>query len=84
MFHYLVICTRTENFTDEVIQPHKEFLAQLKVDGKIALAGPFTDKSGGAYILKASNIKEAEKIAHSDPLFLTRSSDFTIYEWITH
>ena len=43
--------------------------------------GPFTDKFGGAYIIKANNLEEALIIAHQDPVFITKSSTVKVYEW---
>lgn len=65
---YLVMVMRTPNFQLEVIEPHREFLAELKSQGMLEQAGPFTDQSGGAYIITADNFDAAIKIAHSDPV----------------
>lgn len=78
---YLVMALRTPQFHDSVVAPHKEYLAQLKNDGILELKGPFTDKSGGAYLLKAEDLESAEAIAFSDPLHTSGSSKITVYEW---
>lgn len=72
---------RTPEFQDSVVQPHMDYLAQLKKDGVLELKGPFTDKSGGAYLLKADNLETAKTIAFSDPLHTTGSSRIIVYEW---
>jgi len=53
----------------------------LRVEGKLEIAGPFTDQSGGAYLLKAQNLEEAKEIAYRDPVHTTGASIVTVYEW---
>lgn len=78
---YLVTTIRTPQFQASVIQDHYQFLDLLRAQGRLELAGPFTDKSGGAYILKAQTLEEARTLALSDPVHTTHSSVVTIYEW---
>jgi uncharacterized protein YciI len=47
----------------------------------LELAGPFSDKSGGAYVLKADTLEEAQALAFDDPVHITGSSAVTVYEW---
>lgn len=72
---------RKPSFKVSVVEGHYAFLSQLRANGILELAGPFTDKSGGAYIIKAENFVQAKKIAFEDPLHLTDSSEVTVYEW---
>lgn len=72
---------RNPSFQISVIEEHHAFLNQLRDKGTLELSGPFTDKSGGAYIIKAENFEQAKKIAFEDPLHLTNSSKITVYEW---
>ncbi|HET7833500.1 MAG TPA: YciI family protein [Gallionella sp.] len=81
MLHYLVTTFRTPEFQPSVIDEHYAFLDHLRQQGKLELAGPFTDKSGGAYLLKAANLEEAKALAFSDPVHITKSSIVTVYEW---
>ncbi|MBJ7537459.1 YciI family protein [Marinomonas transparens] len=81
MLRYLVMAFRTPEFQTSVVDDHYAFLDRLKQEGKLELAGPFTDKSGGAYLIKAANMEEAESIAFSDPVHTTQSSVVTVYEW---
>ena len=81
MFKYLITTFRTPQFDPSVIEAHYAFLDDLKTQGKLELAGPFTDKSGGAYLIKAANLEEAEAIAFSDPVHPSKSSNVTVYEW---
>lgn len=78
---YLVMAMRTAQFQQSIIEAHREYLAQLKEQGALELAGPFTDKTGGAYIIAAKNLESAEVIACNDPIHTTGSSVLTVYEW---
>ena len=81
MFRYLVTTFRTPQFQPSVIDDHYVFLERLKQQGKLELAGPFTDKTGGAYLIKAANLEEARALAFSDPVHTSKSSVVTVYEW---
>lgn len=81
MLRYLVTTIRTPQFQTSVIDEHYAFLDRLRQEGKLELAGPFTDRSGGAYLLKAANLEEARALAHGDPLHTNESSIVTVYEW---
>lgn len=81
MYRYLVITFRTPAFQIGVIEQHYAYLDQLRAQGKLELAGPFTDKSGGAYLIKADSLGEAQSLAFNDPLHISGSSLVTVHEW---
>ncbi len=81
MFRYLVTTFRTPQFQTSVIDDHYAFLDRLRQEGKLELAGPFTDKSGGAYVIRANNLDEARALAFRDPVHTSKSSVVTVYEW---
>ena len=64
-----------------MIDAHYAFLERLRQQGQLELAGPFTDKSGGAYLIKAASLDEAQTLAFSDPVHTSGSSVVTVYEW---
>jgi uncharacterized protein YciI len=72
---------RTPQFQPSVIDAHYAFLERLRQQGQLELAGPFTDKSGGAYLIKAASLGEAQILAFSDPVHTSGSSVVTVYEW---
>lgn len=78
---YLVTTFRTPQFQMSVIDEHYAFLDRLRQQNKLELAGPFTDKSGGAYVILAEDLEEAQAIAFSDPVHTSGSSQVTVYEW---
>jgi len=81
MKRYLVLTLRRPQFDPAVIAPHYAHLAQLRERGQLELAGPFTDASGGAYLIRADDLDAACAIAHADPLHATGASDVRVYEW---
>ena len=81
MTRYLVMVMRTPQFQDAAITPHQAFLEALRSNGQLELAGPFTDKTGGAYLIRAENLAAAQAVAFADPLHTTRSSVVTVHEW---
>lgn len=81
MYRYLVTTFRTSQFQPSVIDEHYAFLDRLRQHGKLELAGPFTDKTGGAYLIKAASLDEARALAFRDPVHMTKSSIVTVYEW---
>lgn len=85
MKHYLVMAMRRPGFSEAVIQPHRDFLAGLRAQGKLLLTGGFSDGSGGAYVLQnLDSLEQARALVDSDPLVLQDASELTIHEWNTH
>ena len=78
---YLVLTMRTPRFDASVIEPHRRFLDDLRLQGRLELTGPFTDKSGGAYLLRARSLAEANAIVARDPLVTAGASQVSVYEW---
>ena len=84
MKRYLVMAMRKPDFDDAVVAPHLAFLDQLRAQDQLELTGGFSDKSGGAYLLKnVDSLEQARAIAAADPLVLQDCSDLTVYEWNT-
>lgn len=81
MIRYLVIAMRTEQFDSEMIEPHRDFLEQLRAQGRLVHTGPFRNAEGGAYLIEAPDLAAARAIAGRDPLHVSGSSVLTVYEW---
>lgn len=81
MPRYLVMTLRTPTFDAARIPDHYAFLDALRAQGRIELAGPFADHSGGAYLLLADDLDEAMTRAHDDPLHKSGSSRISVREW---
>ena len=73
MKRYLVLTMRTPQFAPEVLAPHYAHLDALKARGALEAFGPFTDKSGGAYLIRAESLEQAQTMAFADPVHATGS-----------
>jgi uncharacterized protein YciI len=78
---YLVLAIRRPAFRPEVGEAHQAFLAGLRQEGMLVMNGPFGDKTGGAYVLQAESLEQAQAIAHCDPLHVEGCSDLSVWEW---
>lgn len=78
---FLVLAMRTPRFDPAVIPAHYAHLDALEADGRLEAFGPFPDKSGGAYLLRAESLQDAQVLAFADPVYLTGSSEVTVREW---
>ena len=78
---YLVLTIRRPDFDPEAIPAHYRFLDDLRGRGLLEQAGAFTDRTGGAYVLKAGSRDEALGLAKQDPLHLRQCSTITVHEW---
>jgi uncharacterized protein YciI len=81
MNRYLVLVMRTPVFDAALVDAHKRFLAELRDQGRIELSGPFGDRSGGAYLLRAASQEEAVEFAQRDPLHASGASTIHVREW---
>ena len=84
MKRFLVMLMRRPQVDPAVIPLHQAFLATLREQGRNEMSGPFADRSGGAYLLRAPSLEEALQIAHRDPAHTSGGWDVTVYEWNTH
>lgn len=55
------------NVAPEQMKPHVDYMHSLIDSGQVVVSGPFSDKSGGLFILETENEQEASKIASNDP-----------------
>ncbi|MCY9127248.1 YciI family protein [Bacillus spizizenii] len=75
---YLMLTTRTDQFKQKHVAGHYEFSDRLQAEKRLKLFGPFSDATGGAYVIEAGSLEEAEEIGHADPLVTSGSSMLTI------
>ncbi|MCM6776821.1 YciI family protein [Nocardia sp. CDC159] len=81
MRKYLVLALRTGRWNDSVIQPHRDWLAEVRAQNRLDCTGRFTDGSGGAYVVLAENLAAARELVFTDPIHTTGASELTVYEW---
>ena len=46
---------------------HRQYLAGLREQGKLAISGPFTEGGGALIVLEAGSKQEAEALMKADP-----------------
>ncbi|HEO64375.1 MAG TPA: hypothetical protein ENI73_00745 [Spirochaetes bacterium] len=51
-------------------EEHLKRLERLNDEGKLLMAGPFTDTSGSLIIIDAPSLEEAKEFARTDPFYL--------------
>ncbi len=78
---YLVLTIRKPQFDASFVADHYDFLQSLRDEGVLEQAGPFTDRSGGAYVIRADSLERAREIAARDPLAVHDCSEVTVREW---
>lgn len=78
---FLVILIRRAGFDPAVVPLHQQFLEDLRAEGRNEKSGPFGDKSGGAYLLRAADLAEAQVIAQRDPAHTSGGWEITVREW---
>lgn len=81
MKRFLFYNQRTENWSSESLPHHLAYLAELRAAGKIELSGGFTDLSGGAVIVRADSLAEAQAIAANDPITKMGTHKISVHEW---
>jgi uncharacterized protein YciI len=81
MNRYLIMAMRRPQFDPAMVQPHLDFLEGLRAGGTLELSGGFSDKTGGAYLIRAAGMTEALSIAHQDPAHISGGWEITVYEW---
>jgi uncharacterized protein YciI len=81
MKRFLVLTLRRPAFDPAVVAPHYAHLDRLREAGVLELAGPFPDKTGGAYVLRVETLEQAQALAFADPLHVSGASDVSVREW---
>ena len=84
---YSIKFSASENydFTKTVYQQdlleHGCYLQKLLEEGKLLLAGPFTNHAGGQVILNVDKEEEALSIVKNDPAVINKIFSYEINRW---
>jgi uncharacterized protein YciI len=60
--------------------PHREYQKVLKQEGKVALAGPLADDSGGIIVYEAASKQDVEDWIRADPF----ATGGVFVSWVIH
>jgi uncharacterized protein YciI len=78
----ILLPVESRELTGEAITKHAQHLRELDADGKLVLAGPFTDHPTGLLVLRGKNKDEIESIMERDPLILGGFRNFEVRTWL--
>jgi uncharacterized protein YciI len=82
--YYVVILQPIESreLNKEVVAKHAQHLLELDVDGKLVLAGPFTDHPSGLLVLRGKDKDEIKSIMEQDPLIRGGFRSYEVRTWL--
>jgi uncharacterized protein len=66
----------------EVVNLHAAHLAELDNDGKLVLAGPIPERTGGLIVLRVASLAEAKAIAEEDPMIRGAYQTYELGTWL--
>ncbi len=66
---------------DQPPKGHGPYLIRLYREGKLRMAGPFDDNSGGAVLLDVPDLATARAIVEADPAVAGRVFSYTLQPW---
>ena len=81
MNRYLILLIRLPHLDPAVVPLHLAFLEGLRDEGRVELSGGFSDKSGGAYLLRAEDLAAAQAVVQRDPAHTSGSWTIAVHEW---
>ena len=67
--------------TDEIVGKHFEYLKKLNREGKVKMAGRFSDVLIGLAMLEVENREEAERIMEDDPAVKAKVFHAELHSW---
>jgi uncharacterized protein len=68
--------------TPDLIARHAAHLRELDEDGKLVLAGPFTDDPRGLLVLNCADTAAASAILEADPLVGAGVRTYRVHSWL--
>lgn len=66
----------------EVVNLHAAHLAELDDSGKLVMAGPLPERSGGLIVLRTGSVAEAKAVADEDPLVRGAYQTYELGVWL--
>lgn len=64
------------------LQEHSRFLLALYEKRQLRLAGPFSDDTGGALVLEATDESQARTIVDADPAVIHAVFTYELHPWV--
>ncbi|OPY85027.1 MAG: hypothetical protein A4E72_02073 [Syntrophus sp. PtaU1.Bin208] len=67
---------------EQPLEPHGAYVQKHYFEGRVRMAGPFLDSSGGASLLEVEGGEaEARSIVENDPSVISGIFTFRLYPW---
>jgi uncharacterized protein YciI len=71
----------SKSIYEQDLLEHGCYMKKLLKEGKLLLAGPFPDNSGGQVILKAEDENEVKEIMNYDPAVIKNIFSYELNAW---
>ena len=82
MVHAIALLWIVDREANQRLRPaHLDYIARLRREGKVVMAGPFADGSGGMVIYRVESMDEARRLVLDDPVISGGARRFTLLEW---
>jgi uncharacterized protein YciI len=66
----------------EMLELHAVHLSELDQSGRLVLAGPIPERSGGLIVLRVASLADAKAVADADPLIRGGYQTYEIGTWL--
>ncbi|HEY8425899.1 MAG TPA: YciI family protein [Limnochordales bacterium] len=82
MAHVVALLWIVDPEANKRLRPaHLEYISRLHREGKVVMAGPFGDGSGGMVIYRVDSVDEARRLVLDDPVVSGGARRFTLLPW---
>jgi uncharacterized protein YciI len=71
----------SKSIYEQDLLEHGYYMKKLLKEGKLLLAGPFPDNSGGQVILKVDDENEVKEIMNHDPAVIKNIFSYELKTW---
>jgi uncharacterized protein len=71
----------SKSISEQDLLEHGLYMKKLFKEGKLLLAGPFTDNTGAEAILKVDNENEVQEIMSHDPAIIANIFSYKMNTW---
>ncbi len=71
----------SKSIYEQDLLEHGYYMKKLLKEGKLLLAGPFLDNSGGQVILKVDDENEVKEIINHDPAVIKNIFSYELKAW---
>ncbi len=83
---YLVLSRRAVSMKDTLkrLPDFAYWMMQQQEEGRVLFSGPTRDRAVSIYVIRASSLEEAQRVAEEDPFHVHDLRSYEILEWEAH